>query len=114
MTPEIKEAKTEAAADKQRWEEETLQKVLKKTPERKQKFEGVSLEPVDGLYAEADADGIDVGCGAELRFGGRSGGDYNRGRSGRGRGRVFRRSLLRFRQGIRESEAENKEVQKAS
>ena len=44
MTPEIKEARTAADAEKQRWEEETLRKVLDKTPERKAKFEGVSLE----------------------------------------------------------------------
>ena len=36
-----------------RWEEETLQKVLDKSPERKQTFEGVSLEPVERLYSES-------------------------------------------------------------
>jgi hypothetical protein len=35
MTPEIKEAITPAEAEKQRWEQETLQKVLNKAPERK-------------------------------------------------------------------------------
>jgi methylmalonyl-CoA mutase, N-terminal domain len=68
MTPEIKEAKTELAAEKQRWEEETLQKVLDKTPERKPKFEGVSLEPVERLYTEADSDGIDVGFPGEYPY----------------------------------------------
>jgi methylmalonyl-CoA mutase, N-terminal domain len=35
-----------------RWEDETLQKVLDKSPERKERFEGVSLEPVERLYTE--------------------------------------------------------------
>jgi methylmalonyl-CoA mutase, N-terminal domain len=35
-----------------RWEEETLQKVLDKSPERKERFEGVSLESVERLYTE--------------------------------------------------------------
>jgi methylmalonyl-CoA mutase, N-terminal domain len=35
-----------------RWEEETLQKVLDKSPERKTSFEGVSLESVERLYTE--------------------------------------------------------------
>ena len=58
MTPKIKEAVTKAEAEKERWEEETLQKVLDKTPERKQKFEGVSLEPVESLYTEADTENL--------------------------------------------------------
>ncbi len=65
MTPEIKEAQTEAEAEKQRWEAETLQKVLDKTAERKQSFEGVSLEPVERLYTEADSDGLEVGFPGE-------------------------------------------------
>src|SRR5215213_5076530 len=68
MTPEIKEARTAAEAEKQRWEEETLQKVLDRTPERKAKFEGVSLEPVDRLYTESDADGLDVGFPGEYPY----------------------------------------------
>jgi methylmalonyl-CoA mutase, N-terminal domain len=36
-----------------RWEDETLQKVLDKSPERKERFEGVSLEPVERLYTES-------------------------------------------------------------
>ncbi len=35
-----------------RWETETLQKVLDKSPERKERFEGVSLESVERLYTE--------------------------------------------------------------
>ena len=68
MTPEIKEARTAADADKQRWEEETLRKVLDKTPERKATFEGVSLEPVDRLYTESESDGIDVGFPGEFPY----------------------------------------------
>ena len=68
MTPETKEALTAADTAKQRWEEETLHKVLDKTPERKAKFEGVSLEPVERLYTESDADGIDVGFPGEFPY----------------------------------------------
>ena len=68
MTPEIKEARTAAEAEKQRWEEETLAKVLQKAPERKPKFEGVSLEPVERLYTEVDSDGIDVGFPGEYPY----------------------------------------------
>lgn len=68
MTPETKEALTVAEAEKQRWEEETLTKVLDRTPERKAKFEGVSLEPVDRLYTEEDVDGIDIGFPGEYPY----------------------------------------------
>src|SRR5215211_6895209 len=56
---EVKEAITENQAKKERWEAETLQKVLDKTPERKERFEGVSLEPVERLYSEADTENLD-------------------------------------------------------
>ena len=68
MTPEIKEAKPAAVTEKERWEEETLQKVLDKSPERKQRFEGVSLEPVERLYTEGDSAGIDVGFPGEYPY----------------------------------------------
>ena len=68
MTPEIKEASSKAEAEKQRWEEETLRKVLDKTPERKKSFEGVSLEPVERLYTEADVEGIEVGFPGEFPY----------------------------------------------
>ncbi len=68
MTPEIKEAASKAAADKQRWEEETLARVIEKAPERKASFEGVSLEPVERLYTEADAEGIEVGFPGEYPY----------------------------------------------
>jgi len=56
---EVKEAISEAQSNKERWEKETLQKVLDKTPERKAKFEGVSLESVERLYTEADTENTD-------------------------------------------------------
>ncbi len=56
MTPEITEALTKPADEKRRWEQETLQKVLDRTAERKTSFEGISLEPVDRLYTEADVE----------------------------------------------------------
>ena len=52
---EVKETRA-VDSGKARWEEETLGKVLDKTPERKSSFEGVSLVPVDRLYTEADAE----------------------------------------------------------
>lgn len=48
-----------AQAEVERWENETLKPVLNKTGERKQKFEGVSLESVERLYTPADAENID-------------------------------------------------------
>src|SRR3982751_5577113 len=68
MTRQIKETVSQAEAEKQRWEEETLARVLEKTPERKKSFEGVSLEPVDRLYTEADAEGIEVGFPGEFPY----------------------------------------------
>ncbi|MEP7150003.1 MAG: methylmalonyl-CoA mutase family protein, partial [Acidobacteriota bacterium] len=68
MTPEIKEVQTAAAAEKERWEAETLQKVLDKTPERKARFEGVSLEPVEPLYTEDETEGIDIGFPGEYPY----------------------------------------------
>jgi methylmalonyl-CoA mutase, N-terminal domain len=56
---EVKEALSEKQAEVARWERETLQKVLDKTPERKEKFEGVSLESVNRLYTEADLETVE-------------------------------------------------------
>lgn len=56
---ETKEAKTTAAQEEvERWEKETLEPVINKIPERKKSFEGVSLEPVNRLYTEADTEHI--------------------------------------------------------
>jgi len=60
IMPEVKEVLSEKQAQVERWETETLQKVLDKTPERKKSFEGVSLEPVERLYTEADTENIDA------------------------------------------------------
>jgi methylmalonyl-CoA mutase N-terminal domain/subunit len=57
---EVKEAITTAQEEKERWETDTLQKVLDKTPERKKSFEGVSLEPANRLYTEADTENIEA------------------------------------------------------
>lgn len=51
--------KSEKSANVERWENETLQKVLDKAPERKKSFEGISLEPVERLYTEADTENLD-------------------------------------------------------
>jgi methylmalonyl-CoA mutase, N-terminal domain len=55
----VKEAISDAQEAKQNWEETTLKKVLDKTPERKTKFEGISLDSVERLYTEADAENLD-------------------------------------------------------
>jgi methylmalonyl-CoA mutase N-terminal domain/subunit len=68
MTPEIKEQLSKPSSEKERWEKDTLRKVLDKRPERKTSFEGVSLEPVDRLYTDADAEGIDVGFPGEYPY----------------------------------------------
>jgi methylmalonyl-CoA mutase N-terminal domain/subunit len=57
---ETKEKITPAHEEVERWEKETLGPVINKMPERKQQFEGVSLEPVNRLYTEADTEEIDV------------------------------------------------------
>ncbi|MEO6392439.1 MAG: methylmalonyl-CoA mutase family protein [Pyrinomonadaceae bacterium] len=52
--PQTKEIASPAEEAVARWEDETLAPVLKKRPERKAKFETVSLDSVDRLYTEAD------------------------------------------------------------
>jgi methylmalonyl-CoA mutase N-terminal domain/subunit len=65
----VKEAISDAQEAKKNWEETTLKKVLDKTPERKTKFEGVSLEPVERLYTEADTENLDeVGFPGEYPY----------------------------------------------
>ncbi len=63
----VKETKTERSAEFERWENETLGRVLERAPERKKSFEGVSLEPVDRLYTESDVDG-DIGFPGEYPY----------------------------------------------
>jgi methylmalonyl-CoA mutase N-terminal domain/subunit len=51
--------KTVAETEKQRWERETLEPALKKSPERAQTFTTISGRPIDRLYTAEDLDGID-------------------------------------------------------
>ena len=45
----------------ERWENETLSPILQKRPERKTRFEGISLEEVNRLYTPADVRDVDFG-----------------------------------------------------
>ena len=51
--------KTVAETDKQRWERETLQRALAKSPERPQPFTTISGRPIERLYTWDDLAGID-------------------------------------------------------
>jgi methylmalonyl-CoA mutase, N-terminal domain len=57
--PEIKDNVSPEEAAVERWEQETLAPVLRKLPERKERFETVSLDEVNRLYTPADTAGID-------------------------------------------------------
>src|SRR3989440_7565044 len=57
--PDTKEIASPEQAAVERWEQETLAPVLKKRPERKKRFETVSLEEVNRLYTPADTADID-------------------------------------------------------
>jgi methylmalonyl-CoA mutase, N-terminal domain len=57
--PETKEVTTPAEASVERWEQETLEPALKKRPERKRRFETVSLDEVGRLYTPADVADVD-------------------------------------------------------
>ncbi len=56
---EIKEIDSSEHPAVERWQRETLEPVLKKFPERKKRFETVSLEEVNGLYTPADVADVD-------------------------------------------------------
>ncbi len=56
--PETTKQQTQNQSEKERWENETLKTVTDRRPERKESFEGVSLEPVDRLYTQADVEDI--------------------------------------------------------
>ncbi|HEV2802173.1 MAG TPA: methylmalonyl-CoA mutase family protein [Pyrinomonadaceae bacterium] len=56
---EVKEITSPEQAAVERWEEETLAPVLQKRPERRKKFETVSLDAVERLYTPADVQDID-------------------------------------------------------
>jgi methylmalonyl-CoA mutase N-terminal domain/subunit len=57
--PETKEETSATEVDVERWQRETLEPAISKTPEIKQRFESVSLEEVQRLYTPADNAGID-------------------------------------------------------
>ncbi len=68
-TIEVKKATTNAKADVERWEDETLAPVLAKTPESKTSFEGVSLQPVERLYTAAHTEDIsEIGFPGEFPY----------------------------------------------
>jgi len=52
--------KTVAETEKQRWERETLDPVLKKSPERAKSFTTISGRPIDRLYTAEDVQGIET------------------------------------------------------
>jgi methylmalonyl-CoA mutase N-terminal domain/subunit len=56
---EVKEIASPEQAAVERWEDETLAPVVQKRPERKQRFETVSLDSVERLYTPADTRDID-------------------------------------------------------
>src|SRR3981081_4553572 len=51
--------KSVAASGKQRWQHETLDPALKKSPERAEQFTTISGRPIDRLYTAEDVEGID-------------------------------------------------------
>jgi methylmalonyl-CoA mutase N-terminal domain/subunit len=57
--PETKEITSDEQKAVEQWEQETLAPVLNKRPERKKRFETVSLEEVNRLYTPADTADID-------------------------------------------------------
>ena len=57
--PETKEISSPIEAAVERWERETLQPTLADHPERKKRFESVSLEEVKRLYTPADIEELD-------------------------------------------------------
>ena len=56
---ETKEQTSPNEAAVERWQRETLDPILKKSPETKQRFESVSLEEVERLYTPADVADVD-------------------------------------------------------
>jgi methylmalonyl-CoA mutase, N-terminal domain len=56
---EVKEITSPEQAAVERWEDETLAPVLQKRPERRKRFETVSLDAVERLYTPADTRDID-------------------------------------------------------
>jgi methylmalonyl-CoA mutase N-terminal domain/subunit len=63
---EVKEIVSPEQAAVERWEDETLAPVLQKRPERKQRFETVSLDAVERLYTPADV--LDINFDEDTSF----------------------------------------------
>jgi methylmalonyl-CoA mutase N-terminal domain/subunit len=57
--PETKESSSPIALEVERWQQEKLEPVLQKHPERKKSFQTVSLDEVDRLYTPADVEQTD-------------------------------------------------------
>jgi methylmalonyl-CoA mutase N-terminal domain/subunit len=57
--PDTKEISSPIEETVERWERETLQPALANHPERKKRFESVSLEEVNRLYTPADIENLD-------------------------------------------------------
>ncbi|MBA3322939.1 MAG: methylmalonyl-CoA mutase family protein [Pyrinomonadaceae bacterium] len=57
--PETKQLTSKEQEALERWEQETLQPVVRKRPESKERFETVSLDAVERLYTPVDTEGID-------------------------------------------------------
>lgn len=57
--PETKEITTPEQEAVERWEQHTLRPSISKRPERKSRFEGISLEEVNRLYTPADLANVD-------------------------------------------------------
>ncbi|MDQ3634517.1 MAG: methylmalonyl-CoA mutase family protein [Acidobacteriota bacterium] len=70
--PEIKEQLSRSKENVERWEDETLKPTVTKRGERKESFEGISLEPVERLYTQSDVEDIisngDVGFPGEFPY----------------------------------------------
>lgn len=71
--PKTKEKLLKNHTEKKRWERDTLKPVMEKRSERKRSFEGVSLEPVERLYTQADledvvSEGSDIGFPGEFPY----------------------------------------------
>jgi methylmalonyl-CoA mutase N-terminal domain/subunit len=60
--------KTAAETAKQRWERETLEPALAKSPERSAVFTTISGRPIERLYTDEDAAGIDSGAPGEFPY----------------------------------------------
>ncbi|HKN83214.1 MAG TPA: methylmalonyl-CoA mutase family protein, partial [Pyrinomonadaceae bacterium] len=63
---ELKEASSEEQIKRNRWEETTLQKSLKRQPERTSKFQTVSLADIARLYDPTDV--ADVNFDGDISF----------------------------------------------